>query len=333
MTDTITKPRPWASLSFQEQDKLARMYEAGESVEGEIDRLNLKMTPRSLERKLREFRYYRRLFLTEAAASVVLPESRNKPYRDYTILEADSAVVISDIEIPDQDARMLRAALLVAMRRGIKTLIYNGDVIATDQTALNSWVAEWRDEGDVSYRTALDDTRSLMVQYGKWFEHQYFVSGNHDNRIARKTGGEIHLEMLLRDTPTKFSRYKYMYLKTKRGWVYISHPKNYSIHAASKLGNDLWANTVAPDKSKCHIVLGHTHLAQTAWSPDGQQQLVSTGCMRRQAQYADVEATSHRKWQRGFLVIDNGYFYPMTEFGTDWERELGDLYSTWESED
>lgn len=306
-------------------EKLAAIYrECPEDVVDPAREMGLKTRPSSIQRDIRNYIAYQRRFKREFIESFV-PPTTLPAFEDYVILEAEDAVVISDLEIPDQDGLMLKRALAVAVQRGIDTLIYNGDVVATDQDVLNTWVKEVKLGDEKTFRDTLDITRSLMLDYGRKFKRQIFVSGNHDNRISRKTGGEVWLELFLRDTPTEFSRYAYMYLKNSRGWTKIIHPENYSVHAASKLGNELWANSVAPDGSKCHIVIGHTHLAQTAWSPDGQQEIVSTGCMRRRALYKDVRATNNREWQRGFLVIQNGFFYPMTEFGTDWEKELGDV--------
>lgn len=120
---------------------------------------------------------------------------------------------------------MLKAALLVAIKRGIKTLIYNGDVFATDQSSLNSWTTTWKEEKDVSYATAIYMGDNVSLNYGKWFTEQYFVSGNHDERINRKSGGEIFLELLYRNSPVKFSMYSYMFMKTPRAWAHICPPQ------------------------------------------------------------------------------------------------------------
>lgn len=314
----------WSHLPRESKERLAEAYRNGEDYVHLAHQYSLDINPATLKRRLQEYLYYKSLFAEAGVVSFPIPT--NPPNNDYFVLERPSAVVISDIEIPDQDPWMLYAAYLVGRRRGITTLIYNGDVIATDQETLNSWTREWRETEDTTLHTVTRLTRRVIESYATWFSEQFLISGNHDKRLNRKTGGEVFLEMLLYDTPVEFSRHTHMYMKTPRGWVFICHPKNYSINAASTLGRNLWANTISPEKTKCHIVLGHTHLAQTAWSPDGQQELVSTGCMRSRALYKDLETTTHPQWQRGFLVIDKGYFYPMTEHGTDWQRELGDYY-------
>jgi len=311
----------WDALPVAHKEHLLHLYTTGCSIEEKAREFGLNAQPASVERYIRHYRQYKRQFTGQMAEAFQVPPTL-PAYNEYTVLEADDAIVISDLEIPDHDARMLKYALMVGVKRNIRTLVYNGDVVATDQDTLNTWAREFKHDNETTYRTTMDKTRQVFGEFGKWFTDQYFVTGNHDARVAKATGGEIHLDMLMYGSPVNFSRYAYMYMKTVRGWVYICHPRNYSIHAGSKLGNDLWATHIAPDSSKCHIVLGHTHLAQTAWSADGQQELVSTGCMRHRAEYKDTSANTYRAWQRGFLVIQNGYFYPYTEFGTDWEREL-----------
>lgn len=315
----------WHSLSSEQMEKLAAIYrECPEDVVDPAREMGLKTRPSSIQRDIRNYIAYQRRFKQEFIESFV-PAPTLPSYDEFLVLEAEDALIISDLEIPDQDGLMLKRALAVAVNRGIKTLIYNGDVVATDQDALNTWVREIKAGDEKTFRETIDITRNLMLDYGRWFDKQLFVSGNHDNRISRKTNGEVWLELFLRDTPTQFSRYSYMYLKNSRGWTKIIHPDNYAQDAASQLGKKLWANSVSPEGTKCHIVLGHTHLAQTAWSPDGRQELVSTGCMRRRAQYKETRTSTLPEWQRSFLVIQDGFFYPMTEFGTNWRKEIGDV--------
>lgn len=77
----------------------------------------------------------------------------------------------------------------------------------------------------------------------------------------KATSGAVYLSLLLRNSPVNFSRYAWMYLKTSRGYVYVCHPENYSQNPV-QLGQQLWATHRAPDGSKPHVVLAHTHLMQ-----------------------------------------------------------------------
>lgn len=123
-----------------------------------------------------------------------------------------------------------------------------------------------------------------------------------------------------------------MYLKTSRGYVYVCHPENFS-KTPVKLGQELWTSHIAPDGSKPHVVLGHTHHMQKGYSPDAMQEIVSLGCMRdpKKTKYKQRSANKHYEWNRGFLMIKNGHFYPFNmdvNFGieyTDWKFWLGDF--------
>jgi len=136
------------------------------------------------------------------------------------------------------------------------------------------------------------------------------TSGNHDERIARATKGQVWLGMFLVDLPVKLTRYAYLWLKTSRGYVYVCHPSNYSANSAA-LGQKLYNVTLAPDGSKPHIILAHTHQMQTAKSPDGLRDIVASGCMRdpQRTKYVQQHTTTHHKWAQGLVMVKNGYLY------------------------
>ena len=59
------------------------------------------------------------------------------------------------------------------------------------------------------------------------------------------------------------------------------------------------------------------------------------GCMRdpKRTQYMRERATKYPAWNSGFLLIKDGFFYPLTKTGTDWKSLLGDdLYAALEGE-
>lgn len=226
----------------------------------------------------------------------------------------------------DVDPWMLELALLTGQRHGIKRLIIAGDFMATDQDALNSWVSVFNDGRDMTYKNALNMGLSILKMFFNQFTEIFLIQGNHDDRVSRKTGGMIDLGMFLEQTGAKYSQYAYMYLMTKRGPVYICHPKNYSANSAA-LGQKLYNVTTSPSNEKCHIVLGHTHQAQTGFSPDGLREIVALGCMRDPAKtkYISLSTTTHHQWSQGFLMIKNGFFHPLTRKGTDWEWLLGTM--------
>ena len=243
----------------------------------------------------------------------------------------------------------MKAALLVGMRFGIKKLVWAGDLVATDQDALNTWLTTWAEEGGSVYESDLGQLDRLSAVYNGWFEEQYAIMGNHDMRVDKKTGGQVTMQMLLRHTPIKFSRYSYMYvwMPVKREWVYVCHQFNYS-KTSVKLAQDIWAVTTAPDgydngtgelipdynwaihgpnKSK-YVLVTHTHVAQDGFSLDNNWRTIGLGCMRdaKRTKYKQARATKFPEWNQCFVVIRNGHFHSLTKYGTDWLDLLGEEY-------
>jgi hypothetical protein len=180
------------------------------------------------ERKLRDHRYYRDLFLGEKAQTIKIPPSPAREYLDFERVKTDNCIVISDIEVPDHNETLLRLALLAAIANGIKDVCFGGDIHATDQDALNSFVSVWRTAEDLDMEGSVGVMRALLREYMEWFTRGWVIEGNHDNRIARATKGEVHLGMFMYDIPIKYSRYPFMYLDTSRGPVKVVHPENFS---------------------------------------------------------------------------------------------------------
>lgn len=183
---------------------------------------------------------------------------------------------------------MLKLAMLVGMQRGIKRLIINGDLVATDQDGLNEWITTWRTEG-VSYESAIGLTRWTLHELARWFEEIDITEGNHDDRVARKTKGEVHLGMFLEGTIARYSRYSYLYMETMhRGLIKVVHPDNFSANPVT-LGQEFYNVERGPyfdqlrpleTMRKCHFVVGHCHRQQSGMSPDGVYEIHSSGTLR-----------------------------------------------------
>lgn len=185
---------------------------------------------------------------------------------------------------------------------------------------------------DAVWDTTVNLTRGIFKAYGQWFEQIDHITGNHDDRPAKATQGQIQLSQFFKDLPVEFSEYSYCYLKfpSTGEFTYIAHQYKYSKNSVG-LAQQIWTVESAPDgsKRKMHIVIGHTHQEQLGWSPDGNYRCVGLGCMRdpQRTAYARRRATTFHKWNQGFLLIRNGYFYPMSKTGTNWAELLGpELY-------
>jgi len=308
--------RNWSQLPTSEWDRIIALYEARDTVALAREAQRLGTSISTLERQVRSAILvrdrYRQKYLVES-----VPESKTPTYDEFHVIKTDDAIIISDIEVPDHDAWMLKAALLTGMRYGIHTCIFAGDLIATDQDALNTWLSTWAEDGERTYAADLNELRTIIRRFQEWFtDGIYMVMGNHDLRIDKKTGGQVTLEMLLDDTDMQFSRYSYMYIWMPRlqEWVYVAHQFNYS-KTSVKLAQDVWNVVSAPDgydnstgeriegydewqhgknKQKCHVIVTHTHVAQAGFSPDGNWQTIGMGCMRddKRTKYKRAKAVS-----------------------------------------
>jgi hypothetical protein len=132
-------------------------------------------------------------------------------------------------------------------------------------------------------------TVRILAQFAQWFDEIVIIAGNHDDRIARKTGGEVHLGMLIPDELAKYSRCSYAYIETrKRGLIKVVHPDNFSSTPVA-LGQQFYDVEYGPyfDEAnpfetlrKCHFVISHTHIDQSGWSKDRIHEIHAIGTCR-----------------------------------------------------
>jgi len=320
----------WKDVSLPEKERLANLYIQRLPMHKEAEALNMKYS--SLERYLRAYLQHKRMFLTDMAQNIHLPPSPSRLYLDYETIVTDDIVIGADIEIPDYSREYLSLLLLTGMAYGIKKLCIAGDLVATDQQALNDWIKTWRTGMELGFETVIDITFNLLTSLAKWYEEIYIIEGNHDDRIARKTGGEVHLGMLLRGTIAKYSRYSYLWIETSRGPIRVVHPSGPSGFSQDPitLGQKLYN----AEPRKCHYVVAHCHRRQDGWSPDGAYEIHSLGAGRdpQRTQYKCKNVTTFKQWDSSFLVVRNGFHYPLDLKSTNWKEVLGELYPIYEEQ-
>src|SRR5262245_7879086 len=121
----------WSHLSYAERKTIAEKYRRGEPLEAEADRTGIRAG--TLARNARSFLSDESARLTALASSLTIPPAQPETYNQALNITADSAIIISDVEIPDHDAWLLKAVGLVSIEYHIPTLIIAGDLVATDQ--------------------------------------------------------------------------------------------------------------------------------------------------------------------------------------------------------
>ena len=323
--------RTWKDIPIPERDELLEYYE-DDTLSAVYPTLQMSMQLQTLERLLRSHRQYREIYLNHARSELYIPESRSRKWTDFLVLEGDDWIVAGDIEIPDHDALLLKRILQVAQRHNIKNLLINGDLVAHDQAGINDWVSRWR-VNELTYEQTTDEMLNILNQFGQHFNRIVILEGNHDDRIARKTAGEVYLGMLIPGDVAQYTRYSYVYIQTsKRGLIKCVHPDNFS-KTPIKLGQEYYATEVGPtfDREdpfntvkKCHFVISHTHIDQSGWSPDSVYEVHAIGTCRdpQKTAYKNKGQGRHHQWSPSFLMIKNGYFHHKHLWGTDWEQEL-----------
>lgn len=311
----------WSDLPVTEQARLAGLYDSRQDMTSEAERLHMKRA--TLERYCREFLYYQRQLAATRAADLRIPGSDGPLYTDYLQLAGDNWLIMSDLEIPDHDTVMVELALKVAIAQGIKHGISAGDFLSMDGAGLTTWPEVWLRSQTKSFEEALGIGNDILGQLLEWLDEFYAIGGNHEERINKATKGAVHAGMLLRGVP--FSPYRYLWIETTRGAVKVCHPQNYSASPV-KLGQELY--DVEP--RKCHIVLGHTHIAQSGYTKDARYEVHTLGTMRDRSktQYVSISANKHHHWTQSFLIIKDGYLYNLERHSTNWRLWLGELYDS-----
>jgi len=323
LPDTL---RSWNDLPEKERDTLLNLKAEKRLTTEVFTALNLRMTYNSLRRKLNE---HKTVFAVkqQIVRTVTMPPSPSKRYLDYEVLEGDDYIIISDIEIPDHSTLYLERALLLGMAHGVRKLIIAGDLVATDQQTLNDWLRLWRVE-DLSYEDTIRLTRDILRRLSTWFNEIVVIEGNHDDRIARKTGGEVHLGMFIQGDKVRYSRYHFLWVKNSDAkYGLIGHPRSGS-SSSVKLAQNIYNNTPAPDGSKpIWVYTAHTHHAQSGFSGDGIAQVFGLGTGREYdlTGYAAVAFNTFARWSSSIGMIRRKYPLNITH-RDDWRFWLGEYY-------
>jgi hypothetical protein len=154
------------------------MYERGDDLTEAARAVG--QSPQTLARRLREYRKYKSDFRVKAVGDISIPDSPSPDYTDYADLEGDDWLVLGDLEIPDHDLNV--SASRCSWRCNIRNLVLAGDLVATDQMVGISG------QRPGAAKTTTEDITGADRQL---FKHRSIsVCCNHDDRIARKTGGE-----------------------------------------------------------------------------------------------------------------------------------------------
>ncbi len=249
------------------------------------------------------------------------PPSPTKIYNDFLRIETDDVAIASDFEIPDHNPVYLAMLILAGIRFDIKKLILAGDVLGSDQQGIESHAPVWVPSFVPNYDSMSDITVQVIDYLMEWYSESWWIRGNHDDKAARMTQGQITPYNVAMRTKSVYSHYAWMHVQTSRGLVWVVHPKGYS-KLPLGLGQRLY-NSYSP---KGHWVLGHCHLRNDGMTEDSDYEIhaIGTGRDPDKAPYKNLNVSAHPQWNSSFLIIKDGEHIPLDLKTTNWRRVLGD---------
>lgn len=239
----------------------------------------------------------------------IFRESSTRNFDEYLHITSDSAIVLGDVEIPDHDAELLSMVVDIARKFDVKLLILNGDFY--DAGKFSTW-KKTTDTGCSSFTAEIEEVRDILRGFASIFDTIAMLSGNHEQRIPKMTGGSINLGHFLEGIPelekVKFSEYGYLTLSSEGQDFYICHPQNYSRIPLST------ARELAAKIMK-HIIVGHNHHLSFGHDRSGKFFIIDGGSARdpKKTQYKNMSANTFPEWIPGFILILKGVPYPVSK--------------------
>lgn len=229
-------------------------------------------------------------------------ESLTRNYTEYLHISSENAIILGDVEIPDHDAEILSMVADMAQKHDIKLLILNGDLY--DAGKFSTWKKTVESSG-ISFSAEIEEVRDILRNFMKIFNNIALLSGNHEQRIPKMSGGSITLGHFLEGIHelrnVTFSEYGYLTLDSCGEQYYICHPQNYSRIPLST------ARELAA-KKLMNIIVGHNHHLSHGFDRSGRFHIIDGGCGRdpQKTQYKAMSANTFPEWIPGFVMILNG---------------------------
>ena len=228
------------------------------------------------------------------------------------ILPEDNYMVSCDYHAPFHSAKMTNYLLMIAQKFGIKKHALIGDLFDMD------WAKKWYSDSSPGFVFEKEKVGPLLDALG-YFEMNFLIRGNHENRVGRLTDGKLTAESLYElyggDSWKKSFRFT-TFDKVSMGKWSMFHPKSYSQITTSV------AKRLA-EKFRANVINTHGHLVGYGYDRSGTYEVIDIGGMfdRDKIEYINMVTTTHPMWKNGFAMIRKG---KMTHFReeTDWDIYL-----------
>lgn len=239
------------------------------------------------------------------------------------VLPYADTLIIADLHTPYQNTPLLKQAMRLAYRAGIKRVIIAGDL--QNNKAYNSQaIHEPQVPIELEYRHSKSVLDALMV----FFDEVVLVSGNHDEYNTKKN--KISFDTYIRDNimlgtdTTKIITTERDYVYMDDNWL-IGHSSGYELEAGK------YAASIALNYNK-NVIIGHDHLRGIVTASNGKIG-VSLGCMLVADRffYSERRLNHFKPFQLGFGLILNKQFYHYNEIGNEPYNGIFHTFDWWET--
>ena len=316
----------WSKLSETQRLNLLELYRSERSKNAILTIAgDYGMNPLTLLRRLQEMEKKLK-FHEQVIRGTVRPPTIARPVFSSPIIKTNNIILVSDMEIPDQDDPMMEAVLLLGMSTGIRELAIIGDAVKED--VFSRW-ARTMAMAEESFESEMDLLRDTLKYWLQWFTKIHIRPGNHDNRIASYTNGEVHLGMFLNYMSFKgdvsYHPLRQMWIETDKGLVALYHQKNSSSDGVTT-ARRMYNTENGVGRVKPYMVwVTHTHHSGFVKSDDGLGQCFALGTTRDPAKtlYYNETPSTRVPWSQSIGMIEDGYGYLYEREATNWKKVLG----------
>ena len=230
-------------------------------------------------------------------------------------------IVIGDVQLVT--TRYDFAALPMAigkqeLPRGKRYCILAGDFVNAD--AFSGYES---DQDETAFAAEVEAGRAFFDEYLTVFDRIFWLYGNHERRLGKRTKGAIKPLHLLRtmtwDKRVEVSHWGHCVVENERGHDWrISHARNYSI-------NQLTVADQLALKYQQNIIQHHEHHCAKGWDRYGRYIVIDNGGLfdYEQMAYAVIDDSKSAIMKNGFTLLRRGVSHLFSDDPfTDWEMWL-----------
>jgi hypothetical protein len=225
-------------------------------------------------------------------------------------------VYASDFHVPFHDRKMVHRLIHVARTKypHIRTLVIGGDF--WDMSSVSFHVHD--EARPITIDEELSIGGDLVYELTHHWDHIYWLSGNHEDRVRRKLGAAFNLERLIyaslggRHVDCELLVSNYDWMTTEGQWL-IGHPSNFS-------GRGGQVPTDIALIRRLNVIGAHNHRYGVQVTASGDLLGVDPGCMTEGALhwYKERRLNKYSEWVTGFVVVEDGFLQTFPGPFTNW---------------